>query len=512
VPTYAPVHRAGSTATRRVRVGYGISVPRTRTALLLLLAAALLAAPSAASAQPRLSWARCYGVSCVAKFTVAPNGRVKLGGRRLKRGMRVVFRARTPSGKRKVKTRWVSSKRLIARVPKEAKSGRVYVIAHHGVRSNKVGPLTVRKRKPITTPPPASGPPTGTAFDGDAMWIWYVSKASGGSASAIAAQARAHGVETVFVKSGDGRNYWSQFSSGLVQALRARGLHVCAWQYVYGSYPSSEASVAAKAVRAGAECFVIDAETEYEGRYSQARTYISALRNAVGASYPIGMSSFPYVDYHPGLPYSTFFAPGGAQFDVPQVYWKAIGDSVDTATNHTYRYNRPYGVPIVPVGQTYDAPPKSQLVRFRQVARAQGSAGLSWWSWQHTSAGGWNAVGQELGPFSGPSPATDLVTLAKGAKGDLVVWAQQHLRAAGQSVKADGVFGTGTRSAVLAFQGSKALPQTGQVDTATWRSLLAYAPPSVARRGNAKAAATERPKTADLPAKRYEIPPPSRRR
>jgi hypothetical protein len=339
------------------------------------------------------------------------------------------------------------------------------------------------------------------------MWIWNVPKSSGGSPSAIAAQANAHGVRTVFVKSGDGANYWSQFSPQFVAALKAGGLKVCGWQYVYGGDPTGEAAVAAKAAVNGADCFVIDAESEYQGRYAQAQSYTQALRDAVGPDYPIGMSSFPYVDYHPRLPYSEFFARGGAQFNVPQVYWKAIGDSVDEALDHTYRYNRPYARAIVPVGQAYGGTSSADVVRFRQIAAVQGAAGASWWSWQAASASNWDAIGRPLTQYTGAAPATDYALVARGAKNDLVRWAQEHLQAAGQPVTVDGAFGSATVTAVKNFQAASGLPVTGEIDTATWRALTDRfdpAPQSYARRSAAKVSAAGA--GSQMPAPRYEIP------
>jgi murein L,D-transpeptidase YcbB/YkuD len=166
--------------------------------------------------------------------------------------------------------------------------------------------------------------------------------------------------------------------------------------------------------------------------------------------------------------------------------------------DHTYRFNRPYGRTIAPIGQTYDGVPASEIVRFRQVAAAEGATGLSWWSWQHTTAAGWNAVGQEIDPFTS-APAPEFATLAKGKKGDLVRWAQQHLKGAGQTLTADGDFGAGTVTAVKNFQTGAGLPPTGEIDTATWQALLEHAPAKVSRA----------PKTAKLPARRYEIGPRS---
>ena len=88
----------------------------------------------------------------------------------------------------------------------------------------------------VPAPTPAAvGAVSGSAFDGQGMWIWYVSKSNGGNVASIVAQAHAAGVSTLFVKSSDGSsNYWSQFSSQLVAELHANGLKACAWQYVYG--------------------------------------------------------------------------------------------------------------------------------------------------------------------------------------------------------------------------------------------------------------------------------------
>jgi murein L,D-transpeptidase YcbB/YkuD len=172
--------------------------------------------------------------------------------------------------------------------------------------------------------------------------------------------------------------------------------------------------------------------------------------------------------------------------------------------NHTYRFNRPYGRTIAPLGQTYDAPPSSEIVRFRQLAAAEGSTGLSWWSWQHTAAAGWNAVGQGITQLS--SAPVDFASLAKGAKGDLVLWAQQHLKGAGQSAPVDGTFGTSTQTAVKQFQTGAGLQATGTIDTATWQALLKHAPAKVRW-----AATRSAPRTAKLAARRYEIPPGPRR-
>jgi hypothetical protein len=361
----------------------------------------------------------------------------------------------------------------------------------------------------------STGQSSSTAFDGNGMWIWYVAR-SGGSASAIIHRARAHHVSTVFVKSGDGTGFWSvdpiyghvQFTRGFVSALKAGGLHVCGWQYVYGARPGDEATVAAQAKKNGAECFVIDAEAQYEGgKYSQARKYMHKLRNKVGKSYPIGLAGFPYVDYHPSFPYSVFLGPGGAQFNVPQVYWKAIGVSVDTAMGHTYLWNRPYGRPIYPLGQLYQDPSRKEIIRFRKYALAEHARGVSWWDWQEATNTGWLAIGDPLSAFH-HSVVKNYATLSQGGGFfDLVLWAQEHLRGAGQSAPSSGVFDAATTRAVKGFQRSNGLTVSGRIDKRTWIALLRY---PVARASAARLSAAS--SSHSMPrAKRYEIPPPALR-
>jgi hypothetical protein len=73
------------------------------------------------------------------------------------------------------------------------------------------------------------------------MWIWYVDQSQGGYLPAIIATAHRHHIGTVYIKSGDGTTYWSQFDAPLVAALHHAGLKVCAWQFVYGNKPAAEA-------------------------------------------------------------------------------------------------------------------------------------------------------------------------------------------------------------------------------------------------------------------------------
>ena len=360
-------------------------------------------------------------------------------------------------------------------------------------------------------------PPQATAASvpvkGDASWIWYVS-ASGGSGKAIARVAKHRGLDAVYVKSGDGTDYWSQFSPELVDAIHRRHLDVCAWQFVYGDDPAREARVGARAGAAGADCLIIDAESDYEGNYAGADTYIRALRDRVGQRYPVALSSFPYVDYHPAFPYSVFLGPGGAQFSLPQVYWFTIGDPLVTGLSHTYEWNRPYDHPIYPVGQTYQDPPRRQLRFFRRYAHEFGAGGVSWWSWQETSHREWRAISKRVKRgVRGFSPDRDFAELSRGDEGDLVVWAQELLRGGGASVPVSGEFGRRTRRAVRAAQAAAGLPANGEIDDRTWGELLRNEParvrwaPRRAPGGAGRLGASRAPRSASAPQLWQDLPP-----
>jgi hypothetical protein len=333
------------------------------------------------------------------------------------------------------------------------------------------------------------------------MWIWVLAESDRGNVGAIIATAQQRGIRTLLIKSSDGTNVWPQFSPWLVAALHTARLHVCAWQYVYGVHPIIEAEAGAAAVRDGADCLVIDAEVQYEGRYVQAQRYITKLRSLIGPNFPVALAGFPWIDYHPAFPYSVFLGPGGAQYNTPQMYWKDIGTTVRNVYSHTYAYNLLYQRPIDPLGQLFDSPRAADILSFRSISRAYHARGVSWWDWQSATPAGMFHATQPVGPLAGFAPATAVGSLSLHGVGDVVVWAQEHLLSAGYPVAVDGAYGRQTRAAVAAFQAAHRLPITGMIDPYTWAALLSYPAPAIkwtSRRGRlgAQVAALRRPGTA----------------
>ncbi len=456
-------------------------------------------APTGGASSLHVLTVRITSVSCMPAsrcntnaHEVSTHGTLLLGGKGLTKGMTVAF-PRAPGARISPSSPYshlrTAAQGLILTVPTNAHSGHIMVLFSHGRHTSSYGPITVVRYalhpprppappKPIT--PPTATAASGTAFEGQGMWIWYVSQSNGGSVASIVAQAHAANVTTVFVKSSDGSsNYWSQFSPQLVAELHAGGLKVCAWQFVYGTNPAGEANLGAEAVANGADCLVIDAEGQYEGRYGSAQTYINDLRARIGGTYPLGLASFPYVYDHTPFPYSVFLGPNGAQFNAPQMYWKDIGNSVDTAYANTYISNRVYGRPIYPLGQTYNHPSSAELVRFREEAVDYGATGLSWWDWQETPGSGWSSLAAPLSPLTSVTPNPGYSELTQGNRGDPVLWMQEHLASAIPAQATTGIFDATTAANLAQFQSAHGISPSGKTEAATWQALLAIPPVAV---------------------------------
>ena len=198
-----------------------------------------------------------------------------------------------------------------------------------------------------------------SAFDAPGMWIWYLNDSDGGNVAAIAAQAQAAGIRTLYVKSSDG-------GSELLVAVQSRswspsctplGLNVCAWQYVYGSHPPARRRSAPDAVADGADCLVIDAEVEYDGRYAAAQTYMHDLRAPSVPTTRSAWRRFPYVDYHGRSPTPSSSVPAAPSTTLPQMYWQEIGDVGRYRLRPHLRPESDLRAPDHPLGQFYGKRP-----------------------------------------------------------------------------------------------------------------------------------------------------------
>lgn len=463
-----------------------------------------VAPAQAASKAPKLTKLRCVPATlaaCKRTPTVSVGDLLQVRGSRLARAQPVTFRS--TKGTKRAKLAKSRSLGWTVRVPSGLKAGtvRVSVTGKAGRRSNQLKIKVVAKvvspprvvpapapAAPAPAPPaaPAPAPPAAPAlipipapvvrqlpavFASAGGWIWFVKDAEGGNLDAIAARAKAAGFSTLFIKAADGKDADPQFTAELVAGLHARGLQVCGWQVVYGGDPAAEAAAAVASKATGEDCLVINAEDQYAGRGAQARQYVAAMRAGVGAAFPVGFTSHPYVDAHTAVPYSAFLASGGAQANLPQVYWKDIGDTVDVASGRTLKTNRIYGVPLAPIGQQWDEPAATDLRRFRALWAGYGAAGMSWWRAELSTQATWTIL-DEPAPAPVVVPDPGWPALAPGASGDMVLRLQQLLAASGSMVTLDGQFGPATQAAVKAYQAARGLSVSGATDAVTWQALI----------------------------------------
>ena len=294
----------------------------------------------------------------------------------------------------------------VVRVPAGTKPGTISVrVTDRAGRRSRVIRLVVLPA-PVVRAPARRRRPLPAVFRGDGMWIWQLPKSSGGDPPAIGLQARAAGIETVFVKSSDGVTPWAQFSPALVAALHAQGLRVCAWQFVYGNDPAGEAAQGARARRARRR---LPRHRRRDALRGQVRPGAAVRRRAAGGDRP-RLPGRPDVVPVRRLP------PAPAVLGVP----RARAPRRPTCRRSTGRrsaglgrrgeredpgaHNRLYGAPIAPLGQTYKSPAPADLQRFRQVWASYGVGGLSWWSWQASPQAAWATL---AAPAPAPVPLPD---------------------------------------------------------------------------------------------------------
>jgi hypothetical protein len=318
----------------------------------------------------------------------------------------------------------------------------------------------------------AASSPVPKPFAGTALWVNQLT--AGQSGQELVAAAATAGVRTLYVKAAEGSTPEPQFSTALVSEMRAAGATVCAWTFAYGQAPSGEAAAAVAAVHNGAQCLVVDAEAQYDKLYGAAQLFVRTLRSELGAGFPIGLASEAEVSRHPTFPYSVFLAPGGFNVVLPLMYWRDFGVSVDAAYAATIGGNSIYARPILPVGQLYGSPTPPEVLRFRTLAHAYGTPGLSFFDLDSAQP---EALAALHAPLPGLARRTLVApTLHAGACGDEIVQAQELLDAAGAHLPVGGFFGAETARAVASFQAHHRLPPRGVLGPATWRALLHFHP------------------------------------
>ena len=221
-------------------------------------------------------------------------------------------------------------------------------------------------------------------WQGKQMWIWELQNCLGGDVAAIVSKAKDLGLSGLIVKAWDGASYWSQIEK-IIGPAHAAGLLVAGWGYSYGTNIPGEVAAMEKAIKAGADWLIIDAEVEYENVSGRVRaiSLFNALAASPAGNATIGFSSFAFPESHPGFPWDVF--AGHCQVNLAQIYWGEFKLSPDAALARCLSQNAKYGLPVAPVGQCYGTITPAEITAFGAAAKTAGCSGLSFWSWQHAA-------------------------------------------------------------------------------------------------------------------------------
>jgi len=250
---------------------------------------------------------------------------------------------------------------------------------------------------------------------GKGLWIWEIQAllSQYGTIDAACQKCKDTNISYVIIKAGDGKNTWPQFSKDLIGKFKFYGINVYAWSYVYGDDPVREAQIASWALNLGADGFVIDAESEYQGKNTQAVTMMTELRKGNPDSF-VAYAPFAFIHLHKSFPYQEF----GKYCDavMPQMYWGTMGMSVQDCINQTYQDFLQWQQivpaesvkPIIPVGQAYDNSQENYVLTPKDLTDfINGVAGyhsVNFWSMQHILRDDcWSAIKDgAVKPYSPP--------------------------------------------------------------------------------------------------------------
>lgn len=231
-------------------------------------------------------------------------------------------------------------------------------------------------------------------LEGKGMFIWRIQACEGGDVEAIANLAVQARFSHAIVKVADGNfSYNVDTKTGydqaeaLVKALKARGLVVYGWHYVYGYDPRTEAERGIQRVQQLAlDGFVIDAEVEYKNHYREASIYMERLRAGLPKT-PIGLSSYRYPHLHPNLPWKEFLMK--CDFNMPQVYWLGSHNPGAQLERSLQSFQKliPFR-PLIPTGAMFKQgdwkPSLEEINEFIQVAKRLNMPGVNFWEWSKT--------------------------------------------------------------------------------------------------------------------------------
>ncbi len=235
--------------------------------------------------------------------------------------------------------------------------------------------------------------------EGKGFFTWKIPNCEHGDPALIASNAREAGLTHLVLKIADGTMIYNgnwgdpkDYTTPVVNALRAQGINVWGWHYIYGDNPTGEANVAIARIRQyNLDGYVIDVEKEYKasGKKSAAKRFMSTVRSA-HPNLTIAISSYRYPSLHPQIPWAEFQAQ--CDLNMPQVYWLKSHNPGDqlAKTVREFQARKP-SLPVVPTGAAFKEfgwkPTDTEVLEFCNKAKELNLKALNFWEWSDARSG-----------------------------------------------------------------------------------------------------------------------------
>jgi hypothetical protein len=210
---------------------------------------------------------------------------------------------------------------------------------------------------------------------GKSIMSWNVPAISDGDPEKFVELLTLAGFEGVMLKSADGNSVqtvsryspWPTWGENirqeLIVALRAAGIHVYFWHFLYGYDPEGELAVAQEQIdRFQPDAYIWDVESSFD-RKPNAEDNARMISSCLSISHPYLTQGLCWwalhrsstgVEWHPTRVAKAFFET--VKVGLPMMYWQGVGFTA--AVNYFYRsivqWREITNLPIIPIGRSYN--------------------------------------------------------------------------------------------------------------------------------------------------------------
>lgn len=189
-------------------------------------------------------------------------------------------------------------------------------------------------------------------WKGKWVYIWYLHLNFDGHIPSIIDELLRADVQGVAVKIHNGVSCtrWNTLEMQQFQeACKEAGIGFGMWGYIFLYDPQGEAQMARRMIaKYEPDFYLIDAEAQAKGRYTQAWTFANELK---GAPTKIGLASYRFPSYHRKLPWQALRSC--CDFDSPQVYYRLSDPPSQLARSKAAFAAMLPKLPFFPAGDMY---------------------------------------------------------------------------------------------------------------------------------------------------------------